>query len=150
MEKRFLIERIEYGWFEARIRGEDAAISICASCFEDFVEDFMTALLCALGRLPQDEKNRSEFTEEQETQHVRWKITGQEGCFLFQAITCDVDCEMSRADLKLDQEAFLGDFFSEFERVLKEDGPDGFRENWYHDFPGGLYSQLKKEFGDPR
>lgn len=141
MKKCFSIEKIEYGWFKAGIYADGQEISIDASYFEDFVSSFINGLLCALGLLPQDDAIT--ICEERETEHVLWQVNCVRNFLQFCAITYDVDIEKSRVTLTVDRESFLNDFISEFDRILAIDGFDGFKENWYLEFPKELYAKLK-------
>ena len=56
MDKSFSIEEVNAGWIRGNLSGEGGKIFFDASYITNFLDDFMLALLTALGKWPADER----------------------------------------------------------------------------------------------
>lgn len=151
MDKSFVVLQISSGWFMGEIKNNQNSLFFDASYITNFPDDFMKALLFALGRWPQDEKRVSSFTVDSEPVITEWNITVVEERFVFRTSTYNPDRPREgRTDrvLRLPVKLFLQDFLSEFNSVLNRFGLYGYRSEWGYEFPLSLFFQLADIYND--
>ena len=151
MDKSFSIEEVNAGWIRGNLSGEGGKIFFDASYITNFLDDFMLALLTALGKWPADER-KNIFRVEEEPAVLVWDISLKNDSFLFHVTTyksADDRNVLSDGSVRVKREKFLKDFIGEMSGILKRFGLFGFRSEWVlHEFPLSLYLMLKDAAGN--
>lgn len=151
MHKIFTILQISSGWFMGEINNGQDGVLFDASYLTNFPDDFMRALLYALGRWPQDERSVCSFTMDSEPIVTDWEITTVEDYFVFRTSEYDPDrfrdCKTEKV-LRIPIRSFLKDFLSEYNSVLNRFGLYGYRCEWGYEFPLSLFLQLSDIYND--
>ena len=140
------ITRISVGWIDGIIQDEQTKIFFSNSYMDNFLDDFMLAVLTILGEYSPDE-HKETFRATIEPDSAKWSfsLVGQDihiheivyGCYN------DPESILSDKTVILNKDVFLQDFIAEMESVLQRYGLFGYRMEWESEFPLSLFLKIK-------
>lgn len=139
------IDRISVGWIDGTIHDEHTKIVFSNSYLQNFLDDFMLAILTVLGEYPTDE-HKEIFRAEMEPVSAKWKLSVVEQAIHIQVVEYDSyesDNILSNKTVVLNKATFLHDFVKEMDSVLQRYGLLGYRMEWDSEFPLSLFLKIK-------
>lgn len=139
------IDRISSGWIDGTIHDEQTKIVFSNSYLQNFLDDFMLAILTVFDEYPADE-HKETFRAEMEPISAKWNFSAIGQDIYIQVI--EYDCYessniLSDKTVVLNKAAFLYDFISEMDSVLQRFGLFGYRMEWESEFPLSLFLKIK-------
>ena len=144
MDRTFSIDGIFAGWIHGAISDGDNRFDLVASYITDFTNDFMLALLTALGEWDTDER-KDRFKVEIEPSVSKWKVSLEGKELVFDIATFEsefAEREKWHDIVRVDKDRFLDDFLNTMSDVLHKFGLLGYRKEWSYEFPLSLYLKL--------
>jgi len=145
------INDISAGWIMGEITDGIETLYFRNSYISNFPDDFMLALLTAIGKYPDDER-KNKFRAECEPVNCEWElsVSGEENLNIVVTSYENIHTDkiIGKKELKLDKNAFLRDFVAEMQEVLSEMGLYGYRLEWGHEFPLSLFVRLRNSLED--
>lgn len=142
--KLFEIQSISAGWMMGCLRDGEKEHYFDYSYLTNFPEDLMKVLLYFSGNIL-DEKKDS-FRAEWEPAVDVWKVSLDNSVMSFNIKNYE-DGNADQYDeeiiLQCEYTAFLKDFVSEMDAVIKRFGILGYRYSWGYEFPMSLFLKLK-------
>ena len=150
MQKLFRVQQVLAGWMTIIIRDDTKEYFFDVSYLTDFPNDFMLALVSAIGRWPKDERADS-FTTDEEPRFSEWEVSADGDNLVFRVISYESSSrkeKKSESVITVDRDCFLRDFVSEMSDVLRRFGLFGYRREWNYEFPLSLFLQLRSFVSD--
>ena len=136
------IDRISAGWIDGTIHDEHTVVIFSNSYLENFLDDFMLAILTVLGEYPADE-HKNTFRAEMEPIIAKWMFSVVKDEIHIHVIEYEDDDILSDNTIVLKTSVFLHDFVKEMASVLQRYGFWGYRTEWDSEFPLSLFLKIK-------
>ena len=150
MSKTFTIKQILCGWLTFIIRDGENEYFYDVSYITNFPDDFMLALLSALGKWPADEC-RNRFKTDEEPRFSEWEVSAEGDDLVFHVASYESSQKKEKPQvvvIRVNRDAFLKDFLDEMNDVLHRFGLYGFRLEWTYEFPMSLFLCLKDAYAE--
>lgn len=143
-DRCFEISHISEGSISGFLRDDEREIFFDNGSGEDFIDDFMLAVLTVAGIHPAVE-HRESFWAELEPMMAKWAFFGSNSRIRVTVTTYDNSrtVQEKSESLTLDKETLMRDVAEVLGDVLEKFGLCGYRHEWGHEFPLSLYLQLK-------
>ena len=148
MNKTFSIRQIISGWMTFIIWDGRKEYFYDVSYLTNFPDDFMMALLTAVGRWPEDER-KNRFTTDEEPRFSEWEVSSEGDDLVFRVVAYESSIRKEKSEeivIRVKRDDFLEDFLSEMSDVLRRFGLLGFRTEWSYEFPLSLFLSLKNAY----
>ena len=145
MNKYFSIKQISCGWIAFTICDDSKEFYYDVSYMSNFPDDFMLALLTAVGQWPKDERH-NRFTTDEEPTFSEWEVSSDGNDLVFDVVeyeSLEKKKKQGEVSIRVNRNSFLKDFLNEMDGVLNRYGLLGFRKEWEFEFPLSLYLCLK-------
>ncbi len=140
------ITRISVGWIEGIIQDEHTKIYFNNSYMDNFLDDFMLAVLTVLNEYPAD-YHKETFRATIEPATAKWNFSLAVQDIHIREIVYgyynDPETILGDTTVILNKDVFLQDFIAEMESVLQRYGLFGYRMEWESEFPLSLFLKIK-------